>query len=101
MHSMPQNEPVWPSPMKVRQWPLVLPPLLQTALPPPLQSSQSLRLLIAAQVPAIVLQNWSTGQPALMRQKSTHWPLWHAFFGEQSPSLRQPGPQEAVAALQI
>src|SRR5256885_12678874 len=72
VQSRPQNEPVWPSPMKVRQWPVV------PQLWPIAQSSQSARPECVEQVPVGTSQNWLTGQPSLMRQKSTHWPIWQA-----------------------
>src|SRR5262245_25733567 len=67
VHSMPQNEPVWPSPMNVRQCP-VEPPHDW----PPLQSTQSRRPLIVEQVPAVELQNWFKGHDWFVRQK-----FWH------------------------
>ena len=75
VHSMPQNEPVWPSPMNVRQCP-VEPPHDW----PPLQSWQSRRPLIVEHVPAVASQNWFTAHELFSRQKLTHWPIWHAFF---------------------
>ena len=75
----------------------MLPPSANVADPKqsagPWQLLQSVRPGRAPQLPCVDdEQNWFSGHPSLTRQKpDLHWPFWHAFFGEQSPSRRQPG----------
>jgi len=93
--SLPQKLPVCPSVTKVRH---------DEAVPhsnSDIHALQSVRPGRAAQVPVVRLQNWSTGQNVLSRQKKVHCPFTHEFLGLQSPSSRHPARQLSVAVLQM